>query len=224
MSYYKKFGIVLRNPLFGIYIRWAYRTCITDLEKLGLTPNFSKHDFTALLCGVGNENTANEFIKFVIDRNSKAKIIIIDIADEQIKAVEKLVRDKYSKLDIKVKQIDALKVNTFLAKSSIDWIETDGFLEYFDKKSLERLLQIWKRILEKDGFITFRDCVIDSAIEQFIDKIKIRIAKLWLGITVYTHTKKDLEGLLEEIGFRFIANSTFLPTFRRYSVINKNNY
>lgn len=221
MSYYHNFSVVLGNPLWRVYLRWAYKTCVSDLEKLRVKPNFSKKDFTALLCGVGNENTAEEFIKFVIARNQSAKIIIIDLAQEQINAVKKLVKNKYPDLNIQIKHINALKLDTFINKHSIDWIETDGFPEFFDHESLEKLLQVWKKILAKDGFVTFRDCIIDGPIEQFVDKIKIRIAKLWLGITVYTHTKNDLEKLLGKIGFKFTCAPTFLYTFRRYSLINR---
>ncbi len=221
MSYYKNFGIILGNPFWRVYIRWAYKTCVSDLEKLGVKPNFSKKDFTALLCGVGNENTANEFIKFVISRSPNPKIIIIDLAQEQINAVNKLVRSKYPNLNIKVKQINALKLSGFLQKESINWIETDGFLEYFDRNSLEKLLQIWKNILKKKGFITFRDCVISGTLEYIVDKVKIRIAKLWLGINVYTHSKRDLEMLLRRNEFRFTWGPTNLYTFRRYSLVNE---
>lgn len=109
MSYYRNFNIILGNPLWRRYLRWAYKTCISDLEKLHCEPDFSKKDFTVLLCGVGNENTADEFIKFVTARNQKAKIIIIDIADEQINAVKELVKTKYSSLNIIVKQICTYK-------------------------------------------------------------------------------------------------------------------
>lgn len=220
MSYYKNFGIVLANPLFRIYIRWAYSTCVKDLEKLGFESNFSKKDFTALLCGVGNENTADEFIKFIINRNPGAKIIIIDIASEQIDAINRLVKDKYSNFNIKVKQIDALELDTFLPKKSVDWIETDGFLEFFNRVSLEKLLCIWNKILKKDGFITFRDYFIERGIERYLDRLKIWFAKLWLGIILYTHTKKDLERLLVKTGFRFTSGPTVLYTFRRYSLVN----
>lgn len=127
MSYYRKFRIVIGAPPWRIYLRWAYKKCIEDLNKLNFKPNFNKKDFTCLLCGVGNETTADEFIKFVIKRNSKSKIIIIDIGEEQIKAVERLVKNNYQNLNIKIKKIDALKLDTLLGKYSLDWIETDGF-------------------------------------------------------------------------------------------------
>lgn len=220
MSYYQNFGIVLGNPLWRVYLRWAYKTCGADLEKIGFKPNFSKKDFTALLCGVGNENTADEFIKFVIAKNLKGKIIIIDIADKQIDAVNRLVKDKYSNINIKVKQIDALKLNTFLEKNSVDWIETDGFPEYFNHVSLIKLLSVWKTILVKNGFITFRDCVTEGFLEHLADRFRIWIAKVWLGITVYSHSKKEMKTLFDSFRFKYIEGLTLLPTFRRYSLVN----
>ena len=221
MSYYRNFGIVLGNPLWRIYLRWAYKTCTADLEKLGFKPNFTKKDFTCLLCGVGNENTADEFIEFVHKRNTKAKIIIIDIADEQTKAVNNLAQRKYKDSNIIVKKIDALELDTFLPKQTVDWIETDGFPEFFDHDSLKKLLSVWKKILTKKGFITFRDSVTDSFIEGLVDYLRIWIAKVWLEITVYSHTRNELRKLFTSVGFRYTEHSTVLPTFRRYSLINK---
>lgn len=221
MSYYKNFSIVLGNPLWRVYIRWAYKTCVADLEKLGAQPNFSKRKFSVLLCGVGNENTADEFIKFVTTRNPRAKIIIIDIGNEQINAVRKLVGEKYSNIDIKVKQVNALKLDAFLPKGSVDWIETDGFPEFFDHESLAKLLSVWKQILTKNGFITFRDCVTDGFLEHLTDYARIWIAKIWLGITVYAHTREEMKTLFNSVGFKYVEDLTLLPTFRRYSLVNK---
>lgn len=72
--YYHRFKIVIGTPIWRAYLRWAYKTCIDDLRKLHFYPDFNRQDFTALLCGVGNETTADEFINFVIARNEKAKL------------------------------------------------------------------------------------------------------------------------------------------------------
>ncbi|MBI3379347.1 hypothetical protein HY029_01170 [Candidatus Gottesmanbacteria bacterium] len=221
MSYYRNFKIVLGNPLWRIYLQWAYKTGIQDLEKLRVKPNFSKKDFTALLCGVGNENTADEFIKFILERNEKAKIIIIDIGNEQIEAVKKLVATEYPNINIVVKQTDVLKLGAYLGKSSIDWIETDGFLEYFDPDRLGELLSIWKTILAKNGFITFRDFITEGFFGKTIDTIKMGIAKIWLGVTLHPHDKNEFLNMLESFGFRYFEASSCFPTYRRYLLINR---
>lgn len=210
---------MIGSRLWRLYLRWAYRRCIEDLRKLNFRADFNKKDFTALLCGVGNEVTADEFIKFVITKNLKAKIIIIDIGSEQIRAVTKMVRSKYPTLDIDIKQINALELLSFLPGSSINWIETDGFLEFFNTDNLRDLLGVWKTLLKQEGFITIREPASDGMIGKIIDHLRIRIAKLWLGVTLYNHTKAELEKMFRDHKFMFTSKSTLLPTFRRYSLI-----
>src|SRR5579872_2104529 len=108
MSYYKNFKIVIGNPLYAVFLRWAYKKGIEDLQKINFQPNFTSTNFQCLLCGVGNEQTADVFITFVTQRNKLAKIWIIDMGEEQIAAVQKLVNQKYSKLNIVVKRMNAL--------------------------------------------------------------------------------------------------------------------
>lgn len=217
--YYNRWKIVIGSRTWRLYLRWAYQKCIDDFSKLDFRVDFNKKDFTALLCGVGNETTADEFIKFVITKNKKARIIIIDIGAEQIRAVTTLVRSKYSSLNIDIKQINALELSSFLPRKSIDWIETDGFLEFFDTENLRDLLDIWRKILKQEGFITIREPASDGIIGNLIDQLRIRIAKQWLGVTIYNHTKTELEIMFKKHKFMFISSSTLLPTFRRYSLI-----
>ncbi|MBI4225900.1 hypothetical protein HY612_02195 [Candidatus Roizmanbacteria bacterium] len=217
--YYRRFKIIIGSPLWRIYLKRAYRKCIEGLRQLNFVPDFNKKDFTCLLSGAGNETTADEFIKFVIARNRKAGIIIIDIGDEQIEAVKRLVQNKYQSLNIKVKQINALDLTSFIQKNNIDWIETDGFLEYFNTESLDSLLNVWNKILKKNGFITLREFASDGMIGKLIDYFRLWIAKKWLGVTIYIHTKKGLEDIFKKNNFKFVSGSTLIPTFKRYSLI-----
>lgn len=219
MGYYHKFKIVIGTPLWRVYLRWAYRKCIDDLTRLDFSPDFTKEGFSCLLCGVGNETTADEFINFTLQKNSHPNIYIIDLGDDQVKAVNKLVRQKYSHKNITVKKINALGLNSFLRPNQIDWIETDGFLEYFGHLSLEKLLRIWEEILANDGFITTRDCASKGKLDQIIDFVRIWLGKIWLGTTLYPHRQQELRHLFTKSGFKYFEGSTFLPTFKRFSLI-----
>lgn len=221
MSYYRKFGAVLHNPLFRFYIRWVYKRCLRDLGKLGAVPNFKKKSFTCLLCGVGHEATADEFISFVSARNPMAKIIIIDLGKEQINAVNKLVKHKYPALSIVIKQINALNLDRFIQTESVDWIETDGLLEYFDKKSLAKLLKVWHKILTPDGFITTRDFASVGRFERVIDNFRIWLGKVWLGVVLHSHSWEELEKLFQAAGFRYTTHEFLFPTFYRFSLIKR---
>jgi len=200
------------------YLRRVYKKCIKDFRELNFRPSFRNRDFKCLLCGVGNEVTADEFISFVLKKNLKAEIVIIDIGNKQIKAVKRLVKDKYSDKKIKVVKYDALNLLDLLNKNSINWIETDGFLEYFDKFNLERLLKIWKKLLKPNGFITTRAMVSNNGFERLVDLLRVKIGRMWLGVKLYPHDKKEMNSLLKKLGYRFIIKSTLLPTFKRISL------
>lgn len=218
-NYYRRFGIVLRSSLFPVYLRWAYEQGLRDVKSLGIQPNFNKMSFSCLLSGSGNEQTAETFIQFVIRRNKNAKIYIIDFGDEQIQAIRKMVVLKYNDLNIEVHQINALDLDKVINSKSLDWIETDGFMEYFNHHSLKKLLQIWHLLLKKDGFITTRDCVTEGRLTQIADFFRINIASHWLGVNLFIHTKQDFEKLFQTIGFKHFFGNTWLFTYRRFALI-----
>jgi hypothetical protein len=219
-DYYQRFGIVLGNPLFPVYLRWAYNQGLKDVESLGKRIDFDKQDFSCLLSGCGNEQTADTFIQFVIKRNKNAKIYIIDLGEEQIKAIKKLVVSKYKDFDIVVRQINALDLERMVSRGSLDWIETDGVMEYFDHNSLEKLLHIWHSLLKKDGFVTTRDCITEGKLTQLADFIRINIAYKWLGVKLYVHTKQDYIKLFTKIGYKYFLGNTLLYTYRRFVLIS----
>ncbi len=221
MGYYKRFGIVLGNPLWRQYLRWRYRKSINDFNKLNFTPNFSKQNFTCLLCGVGNEVTAEEFINFVLKRNANPNIWMIDLGEEQIAAVKKMVIEKFPKYNIYLKQIDALELNKLIKPHSVDWIETDGLFEFFDNDSIRQLLNVWKNLLTNDGFITTTATSSRSKLQEYFDRVKIWVGKVWLGVKVYPHTRTQMRQNFETSGLKFIEGPTPVPYFKRYSIIVK---
>lgn len=221
MSYYKRFGIVLGNPLWRQYLRWRYRKSINDFNKLNFTPNFDKQNFTCLLCGVGNEVTAEEFINFVLKRNANPNIWMIDLGQEQIAAVKKMVIEKFPKYNIYLKQIDALELIKLIKRHSVDWIETDGLFEFFDNDSIRQLLNVWKNLLTKDGFITTTATSSRWKLQEYFDRVKIWVGKTWLGVKVYPHTRTQMRHNFEASGLRFIEGPTMIPYFKRYSMIMK---
>jgi len=222
MSYYKRFGIILGNPLWRVYLRWRYQKSIEDFKKLSFIPNFNKQNFSCLLCGVGNEATAEEFIEFVMKKSQNPHIWIIDLGQEQIVAVQRMIKQKYPYLNINVKQINALDLSELIKLKSIDWIETDGFFEFFDNNSIRKLLQVWKNLLTNDGFITTTATSSRWKLQEYFDRIKIWIGRNLLGVTVYPHTRKEMRQNFEDEGLKYIEGPTIIPYFKRYSLyINK---
>ena len=209
------------SPIFQRFLRRNYELGVSDLALFNKPLSFKRSNFTCFLCGVGNKETARTFIQFVIKRNLKAKIIIIDLGEEQIQEVSKLVSQSFSQYRIEVKRVDALNLLSWLEKSSIDWIETDGFLEFFSKPKLSKLLSIWHSLLKIDGFITLREPASNSWIGSFIDTFRIKIAMRWLGIQIYLHTMQSLNKQFDSAGFQHVSFPTIVPTFRRYTLIKK---
>lgn len=219
MSYYNGFKIIIGSPLWRIYLRWRYNQSINDFKKLNFLPNFKKRDFSCLLCGVGNEVTADEYIRFVLQKNVKPKIWIIDLGEEQVVAVKEMVQKKYSNINIIVKQIDALNLNEIIKQNSIDWIETDGLFEFFDNSSIQRLLKVWKSLLKSDGFITTTATSSRCKIQEFFDTFKIWIGKVWLKVVVYRHTRSQMHNNFKSIGLKYVEGPTPVPYFKRYSAV-----
>jgi hypothetical protein len=218
MSYYKKFKLISRTFFWRGYLRWAYQKCIDDLARLGRTANFQTGSFTTLLCGVSGEITADEYIYFVLKRNPKAKIVIIDYADEQIGAIRNLVEQKYPHANITIEKADALDL-AFIPDHSVQWIETDGFIEYFDKSNLEKLLTEWRRVLSTDGFITTREFAGSGFPGYLADISRLWVGKTYLGVTFYRHTRKQLEESFKNIGLQFVSGPSPFATYRRYTLI-----
>ncbi len=219
MQFYPFFKLLTNHWLWRRYLRWAYQQCLADLAQLGFTPNFRRAGFTCLLCGVANEITASEYLNFVRRHNPRARIIIIDLGGEQIVAVKKLVAERFSDLDIVIKQLDALDLASFITARSLDWIETDGFLEYFDQRSLEKLLRIWSELLKPDGWVTTREWGSHSLVGSVFDRFRIWLVHTTVGVKLYIHTFTSLTRTFEQVGFRWVSGRAPLPTFRRFSLV-----
>ncbi|MDA1079934.1 MAG: class I SAM-dependent methyltransferase [bacterium] len=220
MSYYFRWGLVIGQPVFQRFLRENYALGLADLKLFKRKSPFSAPDFSCLLCGVGNAATARTFIEFVLDKNPKAKICIIDLGTEQIAAAKQVVEQEFSEYNIQVRQMYALELSSWLKPSSLDWIETDGFLEFFSPKQLAKLLQIWHNLLRDTGFITIREPASSNKWEvAVLDVWRLWLAKLWLGITIYKHTLADLEKAFAVAGFTTVSFPTKVPTFRRFTMV-----
>lgn len=221
MSYYHRFGFVLKNPIFHWYIRNAYRQGVASLKNLVFTPNFGKEGFTALLCGVGNEGTADEFIKFNLEKNPTAKIRIIDLGQEQVEAVQRLVKEHYSNLDIEVKQLNASDLETYLPPESLDWIETDFLFLFFDNPSLKNLISIWSHLLRPDGFITTRTFTPENRFESSLIQYALDLGEIWLGAKFHLQNQKELETMFSQNNLAFTEDKVWHLSFAKSFTLSK---
>jgi SAM-dependent methyltransferase len=217
---YNLFQVVSHNPLFHYYLRWAYSQGIKDIVKTGNKIDFLKKNFTVLQCGTSGEITSEEFIKFVLRKNKKAKIYILDIGQRQIKAINNLVRTKYRNYNIKTLKINALDVCKYIRCQSVDLIETDGFLEYFSQKDLPKLLLSWKKLLTKDGFVITRVPTVRNRLEDFLYKRVLWVGRTFFGTDVYQYSDADLKKIFQKTGFRFVEGPTPLVfVLRRFLLL-----
>lgn len=220
IDFYPRFKRVTNSPLFKAYLRWGYSQAIKDFSKLKYRINFSKKNFTALLCGCAGDVTADEFIKFVLGKNPNAKIIIVDIGKEQITAVDKLVRKKYKSNNITTIQKDILNLKS-IPPNSVDWIETDAVLGYFNNKELTRVLEKWNKWLSDDGFVTMREAAVEGPISHISDQIKRWVAKVHFGSLLYRRSRIELVNAFEKTGFDHTCGLTPIPSLLRFSMIKE---
>ncbi len=217
-NFYKIFGFITKLPFWRHYLHISHLRGFEDVKEMGVVRMFKDSNFTALQCGTAGEITTDEFLKSALNQNQNAKIIIIDLGEEQIASVKKLVSNKYKNKQIKVHQANALDLS-FVPNKSVDWIETDGFLAFFDQETLPKLLKEWKRILKDNGFITFRDFASNTFPEKLIDDARIALTKYSVKANLTRRTKTEMDTSFSEAGFQFNFGRTLIPGFYRYCLI-----
>lgn len=218
-NFYKKYQIISKFPLWPYYLRCVYKKAIQDSSDLGIISISKRKNPSILLCGVSGEITANEFITFVLKNNRDSKIIIIDLGQEQIDSVKRLVKEKFSSANIYIKQANALNLG-FIKDKSIDWIDTDGFFSFFNDERLLKLFEEWKRILKDDGCITFRELISHGFISTIANQLRAYIAKAYMGIELHLHSKEKLEHSIKQVGFKSTHGMSPIPLLDRYCLIN----
>ncbi|MCA9372216.1 class I SAM-dependent methyltransferase [Candidatus Woesebacteria bacterium] len=173
-----------------------------------------------MLCGTSGERTSSIFVDFVLSKNNQAKIIILDISEMQLTESKKLLTKLFPKADIEYIKADAKK--TSLISESIDFIETDGFFEYFNSKDLLLLMKEWRRLLRKDGFATTRAFASSSFFGKMVDIIRVFICKHYLDVIIHVHHMNAIEDIINKARFKFVqGGGSFCPTFKRFSLLKK---
>lgn len=211
----KKFDLVTNNGVWRFYLRWVYKKCIQDLSDWGSPVKFNKVDFTALLCGTAGAATSKEFIDFILSHNPQAKIIILDLGENQIKDSKRMVKNHYPSSNIECIQADARSIP--LKSSSIDLIETDGVFEFMSGNDVKKTLKEWNRILSIDGKCTFRDFASYSFFPTLINNMKLFIGKTLFKAQLFNHTYDEFIKMFNEANFEYLsAGGALVPTLRRF--------
>ncbi|MBI2009840.1 MAG: hypothetical protein HYS86_01545 [Candidatus Chisholmbacteria bacterium] len=217
LKYYNRFQPFISNPLWRLYIRWAYHTSLSDLGKLSHQSPFQTNKPSVLLCGVGSLVTAEEFIRFTLNQNSEAKIIIVDLRPQQIKQIKRLALQKFPKTNVKAQKLNALHLLKIIPLQSLDWIETDALFEFLSPSELKRLIHIWHQLLKPTGFATTRIIVSNP----LTDWLLLKFATRWLHTNFYRHQTQSLENLFLQTGFFFVSDPTPIPYLKRYTLTPK---
>lgn len=219
-NFYSDFQIITHFPLWRHYLRWCYKKTISDSQKLKVKSINNRLNPSCLLCGASGEITADEFIKFALVQNTKSNIKIIDIGEKQIDMISKLVLDKYPKEYITVQKANALNLS-FIKDKSVDWIDTDGFLGFFNHIDLLKLFKEWRRILKKDGYITFREIIRENSFSSIADSLRDFLSKYFMQIALHNHGLKELNEITNKTGFDYYKERSILPGFQRYCLFLK---
>src|SRR3989304_3361356 len=170
--FYKKFSSITRWKLWHQYLEFVYKRTIIDAIHMNIAPISERKKPMCLLCGASGEVTAEEFIAFTLRSNNKSKILIIDIGSPQILSIKTLINRHYGGKDVSTRKADALHLS-FIKNNSIDWIDTDGFLVFFNDEMLKQLVREWRRILKNDGYITFRECTGKGLFGVLLNKARL---------------------------------------------------
>jgi len=93
--------------------------------------------------------------------------------------------------------------------------------EFFDNYSIRKLLNVWKNLLTKDGFITTTATSSRWKLQEYFDKLKIWVGKVWLGVIVYPHTRNQMRENFKKAGLKFVEGPAIIPYFKRYSMTVK---
>lgn len=217
LKYYHRFQPFISNPLWRLYLRWAYAQGLKDLKPIKHPLPLENRQPSVLLCGVGSIVTAEEFIRFALNQAPQAKITIIDLRAEQIEQITRLAQQKFPRSHITTYSINALALPTVIKPASLDWIETDALFEFLTPDELKKLIQIWRQLLKPIGFATTR--VIAS--NTLTDWLLLKFAPRWLHFNFYRHKTSELETLFHSNHFHFFSGKTPIPYLRRYTLVPK---
>jgi SAM-dependent methyltransferase len=218
-NFYKKFQIISKFPLWPNYLRQVYSNTNKDSAHLNVPPIQQRQHPYCLLCGVSGEITAKEYLDYVLKMNPQSKIMIIDLGKEQVQSIKRLVQNSFPTSAIEVRQANALHLD-FIKKNTIDWIDTDGFFSFFDEKQLEALFIEWKRILRKDGFITFRELTSHDPVSAFANRMRDKTSRLYMGIRLNLHSTNELYKDFKKVGFQYSHNRSPILLLDRYCLVN----
>jgi ubiquinone/menaquinone biosynthesis C-methylase UbiE len=218
-TFYTRFGKISKLNIWKNYLESAYPNCIEDFKELEFKPDFKVNNFTALLCGTGNELTSHTFSNFVFSRNPDAEIWIIDISQERIEQSRKYLNQKLP--DKKIKHFIADAQELPFEDNSLNYIETDSFFQYLSPEMVQNVLSEWNRTLKDDGFITFRAIAGESLYHQLWHKFRELIFKYYIKENFWKHSTDFLHSSFEKNGFRFVRNKVGAPTFWRYAMLKR---
>lgn len=213
----------MSNPLLGRYLQHSYSSAFSDLQYLNRLPNFSKKDFSCWLCGVAGASTAEKFLDFIFNKNPLSDVTILDLGEDQIKEIRKLIEKKYSDKKIRLIRANALDANKYFRQRSVDWIDTDNIMMFFDNKSLKKLLVIWRNILKDNGWISFRESARKGKFGVFFDWVLIRCGKYIFDAKLVGRSVQELRKMIGDSGFRFHEGNSLLPTVKRFCLVKNDN-
>ena len=182
------------------YLAAAYRAGYEQLRRMGADP-LARAGARVLLCGTGSAETSLAFARFVRERNPSASLVVLDLSARPLVASRALVPGAgWLRADARALPI---------AGESIDLIETDFFLQYFEPEAKRVIAAEWSRVLAPGGAIMSRDYVLDgsASVERLLDRGRRALFRRTLGIDTFSVRRLELAEIFGAAGLTLALKS-----------------
>jgi SAM-dependent methyltransferase len=201
-----------RSPLHRRYLTAAYAHSLAQARTLGDDPLAGRRT-RVLLCGTGSAETTAAFLGHLASARGAVEAFVLDLAAEPLRA------SMASGAAAFFARADARDLP--LEDRSVDLIESDFFLQYFDAQGKRRIVAEWARVLSPGGVITTRDYVprAGCGVDAFLDRARVRTLRFFLGRTFHTTSEADIVSTFRDHGLevslsRFRVAGWALPLVR----------
>lgn len=171
--------------------------------------------------GSAMAETARTFINFVHQINPQASIFITDISSTPLQdSINSGIRNGVNKVHF-------LQADTFslpIKPNSLDLIETDGLLQFFDDPIKADIIDEWFRTLKPGAIVTTRDWMLPpDAPESLVDEAVQRQREMqqFFGVSPVLTTRRNVEQLFRNAGFEIYVEQSITEKNLHYIIARK---
>jgi ubiquinone/menaquinone biosynthesis C-methylase UbiE len=182
-----------RSPLHRRYLAVAYTHSLEDARACGADPLAGTRP-RVLLCGTGSAQTTAAFLGHLARARGAVEPLVLDLSHEPLRAaMASGARASFARADAR---------DLPLEDGSVDLIESDFFLQYFDTEGKRRIVREWARVLSARGVITTRDYVAraGSGVDAFLDRVRVQTLRFFLARAFHTTSESEISSTFRDHG------------------------